>query len=161
MFELDPTLGADTLPVTALELSVALLMNDRAVPWLILVPQRPGLRELHDLPAAERGLLMEEIALASRVLERRYRPDKLNVGALGNRIAQLHIHVVARFRADRAWPAPIWGSGPVEPYPPGAAAEAVAGLREALRAEREQLLPPSTLSSGRRARSAVRTEGGA
>lgn len=115
-FTLDARLVADTAPVTSLALCQVLLMDDARVPWLILVPRRAGLRELHALPAPERALLMEEIAAASRVLERLYRPHKLNVGALGNRVPQLHVHVVGRFRDDAAWPGPIWGSGPATRY---------------------------------------------
>jgi diadenosine tetraphosphate (Ap4A) HIT family hydrolase len=80
------------------------------------VPCRADVSELHALPVRERALLMEEIAVASRVLERLYRPHKLNVGALGNRVAQLHVHVIGRYRDDPAWPGPIWGSGSATPY---------------------------------------------
>jgi diadenosine tetraphosphate (Ap4A) HIT family hydrolase len=129
-FALHPRLAADTAPLTRLGLCQVLLMNDARVPWLILVPQRPGLRELHALAAPERAVLIEEVAAASRVLERLYRPDKLNVGALGNRVPQLHVHVVGRYRSDAAWPGPIWGSGPAIPYAP----EALAADCERLRA---------------------------
>ncbi|HEX9841688.1 MAG TPA: HIT family protein [bacterium] len=115
-FVLHPRLAQDTQPVARLALCRVLLMNDARVPWLILVPERAGLSELHGLPQHERALLMEEIATASRVLERLYRPDKLNVGALGNLVPQLHVHVIGRYRSDAAWPGPIWGSGPAIPY---------------------------------------------
>lgn len=115
-FALHPRLAADTAEVGRLALSRVLLMNDARVPWLVLVPERPGVTELHGLSQAERGLLVEEIAAASRVLERLYGPHKLNVGALGNLVPQLHVHVVARFRDDAAWPGPIWGSGAAIPY---------------------------------------------
>lgn len=125
-FALHPRLAADTLPVADLPLSRVLLMGDARFPWLILVPRRPALREITDLPAGERAGLMEEVALASRVLRDETGAEKLNVGALGNVIEQLHIHVVARFAADAAWPGPVWGSGAAVPYP-GSAAEALAG----------------------------------
>ena len=129
-FALHARLAAETAAVTRLALSRVLLMNDARVPWLILVPERPGVTELHALPPAERALLMEEIALASAVLERLYRPDKLNVGALGNLVPQLHVHVIGRFRSDAAWPGPLWGSGPALPYDPAR----LAAERERLRA---------------------------
>jgi diadenosine tetraphosphate (Ap4A) HIT family hydrolase len=129
-FALHPRLAADTAPVTRLALCSVLLMNDARVPWLILVPEREGLAELHALARPERAALMEEIAAASAVLERLYRPDKLNVGALGNVVPQLHVHVVGRYRSDAAWPGPIWGSGPAIPY----AAQALAAEQERLRA---------------------------
>ena len=116
MFILHERLKADTVDITRLRLCRVLLMNDGSFPWLILVPEKEGLRELHDLPEKERGLLMEEIALASRVIEHLYKPDKINVGALGNLVPQLHIHVIGRSETDRAWPGPVWGSGPAVPY---------------------------------------------
>lgn len=91
-------------------LSRVLLMDDARFAWLILVPRRPAL-EIADLSAADRAQLMEEIARASAALRRAAPCDKLNVGALGNLVAQLHIHVVARRRDDAAWPGPVWGSG--------------------------------------------------
>ena len=130
-FALHPRLAADTLPVGDLPLCRVLLMHDARFPWLILVPRRPDLREITDLPAEERALLMEEIAAASRALQAETGADKLNVGALGNVVAQLHIHVVARFAADAAWPGPVWGSGTATRYPAGAA-EALAGRIAAL-----------------------------
>jgi diadenosine tetraphosphate (Ap4A) HIT family hydrolase len=124
-FALHPRLAADTVPVADLPLCRVLLMADARFPWLILVPRRADLTEFIDLDAPERGVLMEEIALASRVLRQETGAEKLNVGALGNVVSQLHIHVVARYSADAAWPGPVWGSGPALPYA-GDAAQALA-----------------------------------
>jgi diadenosine tetraphosphate (Ap4A) HIT family hydrolase len=120
-FALHPRLAADTVPVGDLPLCRLLLMGDARFPWLILVPRRPDLREFTDLPPGERAVLMEEIALASGALARDTGAEKLNVGALGNVVSQLHVHVVARSTGDPAWPGPVWGSGAPLPYPPGAA----------------------------------------
>lgn len=125
-FTLHPRLAADTLPVGDLPLCRLLLMADARFPWLVLVPRRPELRDVTDLPREERAALMEEIALASGVLARETGAEKLNMGALGNIVSQLHIHLVARFADDPAWPGPVWGSGVPLPYPPGAA-RALAG----------------------------------
>lgn len=125
-FALHPRLAADTLPVGDLALSCVLLMADARFPWLILVPRRPALREFTDLPQAERADLMEEIALISRVLAAEAGAGKINVGALGNVVEQLHVHVVARSAADPAWPGPVWGSGAAVPYA-GGAGQALAG----------------------------------
>jgi diadenosine tetraphosphate (Ap4A) HIT family hydrolase len=114
-FVLDAKLEADTIDVTALPLCVVRLMNDRRFPWVILVPARPGATEIVDLEAADRARLMEEIALVSGVMRDLFSPTKLNVAALGNVVAQLHVHVIARFASDDAWPRPVWGS-PAEPY---------------------------------------------
>jgi len=121
MFTLHERLAADTLPLGRLKLSHVLLMNDAAYPWLILVPEIDAVRELYDLAAADRGVLMEEIALVSRALAETVRPDKINMAALGNLVPQLHVHVVARFRSDPAWPAPVWGHAAPRHYPAGEA----------------------------------------
>lgn len=118
-FDLHPTLARDTVEAVRLPLCRVLLMKDRRFPWLILVPQRDGLREIYELPPEDRAELIEEIAQASEALTRLFHPDKLNVGALGNAVPQLHIHVVARFANDPAWPGPVWGSGTAEPYTEG------------------------------------------
>jgi diadenosine tetraphosphate (Ap4A) HIT family hydrolase len=110
-FALDPTLAADTTPVGDLALSTLLLARDARFPWLILVPRRPGMVEIIDLGAADRALLLDEIAAVSESLRAVTGCDKLNVAALGNQVRQLHVHVIARFRTDTAWPRPVWGSG--------------------------------------------------
>ena len=120
-FELDPRLAASTLPVGDLLLCRVLLQNDSRFPWLVLVPRRPGLTEIIDFAAPERAILMEEIALASQALKDFTSPHKLNVAALGNIVPQLHIHVVARFEGDAAWPGPVFGQGEPVPYEPDAA----------------------------------------
>lgn len=134
MFTLDPRLENDTVPVTDLPLCRVLLMNDARFPWLILAPARPDLAELVDLDAADRARAMEEIATASRVLRSLHAPDRINVGALGNIVRQLHIHVVARRAGDAAWPGPVWGQGTAVPYDPAARAAAVSRLRAAFAA---------------------------
>ncbi len=116
MFTLHERLRADTLEITRLELSRVLLMNDSAFPWLILVPERDDITEIHALNEKDRALLIEEVALASQVIQQLYMPDKINIGALGNLVPQLHVHVVGRYAADRAWPGPVWGTGPAMPY---------------------------------------------
>ncbi len=115
MFSLHPQLESDTLPVTDLGLCRVLLMDNALFPWLILVPRREQAREIIDLTPGQRHLLMDEIAHISEAMQELFRPDKINVAALGNQVPQLHIHVIARFTADSAWPYPVWGKG-AEPY---------------------------------------------
>jgi diadenosine tetraphosphate (Ap4A) HIT family hydrolase len=91
-------------------------MNDRAYPWLILVPRRPGMREIIDLEAGDQQALLGEIAKASRAIRKALKPEKLNVAALGNVVAQLHVHVIGRFIDDPAWPRPIWGVQAPRPF---------------------------------------------
>ncbi|HEY1943351.1 MAG TPA: HIT family protein [Roseiarcus sp.] len=131
-FALDPRLVADTFAVADLALSRLLLMNDSRYPWLILVPRREALREIVDLDAVEQALLMEEIAAASRFLRALPSVEKLNVGALGNVVSQLHVHVLGRRAGDPAWPGPVWGAGPRVPYAPVEAEALVARARTSL-----------------------------
>ena len=128
---LDARLAADTVPVTALALCEVRLLDDRRFPWAVLVPGRPGAVEIVDLDAADRARLIEEIAEVSAAMREAFGPDKLNVGALGNVVPQLHVHVVARFRTDAAWPGPVWGTGR-EPYDDDARARAADALRSRL-----------------------------
>lgn len=120
-FELDPRIAEATLPVGDLLISRVLLQNDSRFPWLILVPRRPGLTEILDFAAPERAILMEEIAATAQALRDVSSPHKLNVAALGNVVPQLHIHVVARFENDPAWPNPVFGHGERKPYEEAAA----------------------------------------
>ncbi|MBI2239882.1 MAG: HIT domain-containing protein [Magnetospirillum gryphiswaldense] len=116
MFDLHPRLQADTIPVVDWPLCRILLMNDCAWPWLILVPRRHGVTEIHELDACDRETLIQEMAHASRQLQNLTGADKMNVAALGNVVPQLHIHVIARFATDPAWPKPVFGFQPPAPY---------------------------------------------
>jgi diadenosine tetraphosphate (Ap4A) HIT family hydrolase len=124
-------LHSEPVAVTHLELCKVQLMNDASFPWLILAPDLPNVCEIYQLRAADRALLMEEIALASRVLVEVYKPDKLNIGSMGNLVPYLHIHVIGRFHHDRAWPGPVWGHGPVHSYTKEDLKEACKRLRQA------------------------------
>jgi diadenosine tetraphosphate (Ap4A) HIT family hydrolase len=115
VFTLHPRLAADTMQIARWPLCRVLLMNDARFPWLILVPERPSLREIHDLAGTDRAILVEEIARASRLLQERLNADKINVAALGNQVPQLHVHVIARFVGDPAWPNPVWAEGARQP----------------------------------------------
>ncbi|MGD8111244.1 HIT family protein [Vibrio sp. NTOU-M3] len=109
-FELHPQLAKDTSIIGHFPLCVALLHKDNAVPWVILVPQRANLKELHHLPMQEQQQFLLESQAVSQALEATFQPDKLNLGALGNMVPQLHIHHIARFQDDVAWPGPVWGN---------------------------------------------------
>jgi diadenosine tetraphosphate (Ap4A) HIT family hydrolase len=133
-FELDPRLAADTHVVGDFELSRVLLMDDARFPWLILVPRRPGARELVDLPVDDQHVLLTEIDRCANALRTMDKPDKLNIAALGNVIAQLHVHVIARRMDDAAWPRPVWwGVGARVSYDANAAQLRLSSLRRALR----------------------------
>lgn len=133
-WQLDARLQADTLPLGDWPVCRVLLMDDTHYPWLILVPRVPSVSELVDLSAEQRAQAAVEVDSAAHALRDVFAPDKLNVAALGNVVNQLHIHVIARFKADAAWPAPVWGAFPVEKRPSQQSDALSAQLREALHA---------------------------
>ena len=131
-WHLDPRLADDTAPVTDLPLCEVRLMDDANHPWLVLVPKVQDAVELIDLTPSQRTLLNAEIAIASRALKTLFKPDKLNVAALGNLVPQLHVHVIARFHDDIAWPRPVWGAADARPYEPEELIERVRSLASVL-----------------------------
>jgi len=134
-FVLDKRLATDTIRAGESELSLLLWLNDRRYPWLLLVPKRSALSEIYELAPADRVELLDESCQVARTLSETFGAFKVNVGALGNVVRQLHVHHVARFENDPAWPGPVWGHSPREPYEPGGVAE------------RTRLLAQSTLAS--------------
>ena len=131
-FDLNPRLEGDSYPVTDLDLCAIRLMKDANYPWVLMVPRKSDLIEIIDLDAQERGRLMEEIAAVCEALKKVTDCEKLNVGALGNQVPQLHVHVIARFRDDAAWPGPVWGVVPPKPYDHDKADQVIAALKSAL-----------------------------
>ena len=131
-WQLHPQLADDTTPVIELPLCEVRLMDDANHPWLVLVPRVAGITEIIDLDAAQRLQLSEEIDTTCRALRTLFNPDKLNVAALGNMVPQLHVHVIARYRSDIAWPRPVWGAGNARSYAPEELIERINALRKAL-----------------------------
>lgn len=131
-WRLDPRLADDTHPVAAFGLSELRLMDDANHPWLILVPRVEHASEWIDLDATQQAELTGEIDTCSRALQAAFRPHKLNVAALGNQVAQLHVHVIARFEHDIAWPRPVWGSATARPYSPEQLVKRIQQLQAAL-----------------------------
>jgi diadenosine tetraphosphate (Ap4A) HIT family hydrolase len=115
-FELDPQLAADCTVVGDLPLCRLLLMDDANYPWCILVPRRAGVREIHELAEADQAALLREVTRVSGAMQSLFAADKMNVAALGNVVPQLHVHVIARRVGDAAWPRPVWGAVPRQPY---------------------------------------------
>jgi diadenosine tetraphosphate (Ap4A) HIT family hydrolase len=137
MFEIDPAFVATSHGLGDLALCHARLQADARFPWIVLIPRRAGARELEDLAAGERDVLMDEIlragTAARAIAEALGQPaGKLNVGQLGNVTPQLHVHVIARRPLDAAWPAPVWGFGVAEPYSDAALEAAMTAARVAL-----------------------------
>lgn len=133
-FALHPQLAKDTLPIVDWPVCRVLRMNDTTYPWLILVPRRAQCREIAELSRGERHILIDEIARASQALQRECQPEKINVGALGNMVPQLHIHVIARLTSDPAWPKPVWGVKPPVLFTPDAARAEIARWRDVFNA---------------------------
>jgi diadenosine tetraphosphate (Ap4A) HIT family hydrolase len=131
-FQLHAQLAEDTVPVIELALCEVRLMDDANHPWLVLVPRIADAVELIDLDAAQRAQLTTEIDGTSHALKSLFKPDKLNIAALGNLVPQLHVHVIARFRNDIAWPRPVWGAANARPYAPEELIERVQALRNTL-----------------------------
>ncbi len=131
-FTLHPQLAAETVVVGDLRLSRVLLMNNARFPWILLVPRRDGIREIIDLSDRDQATLYGEITAASHAMRALYKPDKLNVAAIGNMVPQLHVHIIARWAEDEAWPKPTFGFGPALPYEPAALEEARGRLARAL-----------------------------
>ena len=110
MIKLHPQLEKDCFILGEFKLCSLLLLNDANYPWFILLPNREDVSEIHQLSKTDQQQLMTESMFFSRCLEQVFRPDKLNIAALGNVVPQLHIHHIARFKTDACWPAPVWGA---------------------------------------------------
>lgn len=132
-FILDKRLEEDTIEVHDLRLCAVRLMNDKRYPWLVLIPKVIGAEEITDLNDSNYESLSYEIRKVSKVLSEEFKPFKINIGALGNVVRQLHVHVVARFESDFAWPGPVWGVGESAPYEEAELSEIVEKIKIALR----------------------------
>ncbi len=131
-FELDPRLATDSVFVAEGPLSQVRLMDDTRFPWLLLVPRVPGVAEWIDLDGGQQRLLLAEVNQVSQLLRAEPGVEKLNIGALGNIVRQLHVHLVGRSAADPAWPGPVWGNGTPVRHAPDALAAAAARWRSRL-----------------------------
>lgn len=131
-FELHPRLAADCEILGELSLARVLLMKDANYPWVILVPKVNDIRELHELSEKDQQQLTAESSFVSVRMQDIFQADKMNVAALGNMVPQLHVHIIARFENDPAWPNPIWGAVSPLAYSPEALSEQVKRLQKAL-----------------------------
>lgn len=131
-FVLHPQLAKDTALIGRIGECLLLLMKDARYPWLILVPEQEGLRELHDLSDDQFSSVTQIIKQTSLRLQTLTEALKINVAALGNMVPQLHIHIIARREEDASWPGPVWGVGTAEPYTEDELTVLVATLKESL-----------------------------
>ncbi|MFC3116609.1 HIT domain-containing protein [Cellvibrio fontiphilus] len=132
MFELHPRLAQDSVVIGEFDLSLLLLSRDANYPWCILVPKREEVFEIHHLSEDEQLQLIRESCRLSEVMTSVFDADKMNVAALGNVVRQLHVHHIARFTDDPAWPQPIWGKLPAKDYSEAEFAERIKRLQNAL-----------------------------
>ena len=140
MFVLDSRLAQDSLVMGDFPLCRLLLMNDRQYPWFILVPKREEVSELFQLDQGDQQLLWQETTLLAETLKDTLAADKMNIATLGNMVGQLHMHVIVRRKDDVAWPAPVWGKHPAQPYSP----EEVQAMRDKLRLVLSEQFVPAT-----------------
>lgn len=115
-FILHHQLAKDCLHIGQMPLCALLLMNDASYPWFILVPRRIAIKEIYQLDMDDQQQLLVESSVLARCLNDTLAADKINIAALGNIVPQLHIHHIARYTTDPAWPAPVWGKQPARPY---------------------------------------------
>lgn len=134
-FVLDSRLENDSIVVGRFPLSLLLMSRDANYPWFILVPQRAGVTEIFHLNEADRAQLLAESCQLSEALNTLFMPDKINVAALGNMVPQLHLHHIARYKTDAAWPGPIWGAVEAQAYSSSAQVERIEGIVNALAGE--------------------------
>jgi len=125
-------LKKDCVIVGKLTLCAVLLMPDANYPWLILVPQRENIREIYELSGEDQQQLSVESSFVAQTMAEAFDADKINIAALGNMVPQLHIHHIARYTYDAAWPAPVWGFTAATPYPEGKLPMIVNHFREIL-----------------------------
>ena len=131
-FILDPRLAAGSVFIADGPLSQVRLMDDARFPWLLLVPRVPEVSEWLELDGTQQRLLLAEINQAGNLLRTEPGVEKLNIGALGNIVRQLHVHLVGRHAEDAAWPGPVWGSGAAQRYPQAALATRITYWRQRL-----------------------------
>lgn len=129
-FKLHPQLQQDTLFIEHLKISDLRLMNDERFPWLVLIPRKNNIIELHDLEKKELIDLLDEITSVSKTLQRLFQADKMNIATFGNIVPQLHVHIIARFKTDPAWPKPVFGFEAPVPYSTNKAQQMITNIRE-------------------------------
>ena len=115
VFSIDPRLERDSVAIADLGLCQLRVMRDARWPWLLAIPQREGIEEMFELAPLDQTMLTFEVNEVARALSSVTGAEKINVAAIGNKVRQLHVHIVARFEGDANWPGPIWGHGEAEP----------------------------------------------
>lgn len=108
--KLHPQLEKDSIFLADFKLSQIRMIPDGELTWFLLIPRRDQMIDWSDLELSDQKILCEEITALSELIKKHDSPDKINVASLGNMVPQLHIHIIARYKNDRAWPNPVWGT---------------------------------------------------
>lgn len=115
-FKLDDRFVRDSVFIANLGFCQLRLQNDSRWPWLVMIPQRNDITEVFELTPLDQTMLTFEMNLVAKILKEVTKAQKINVGALGNIVRQLHVHIIARNQGDASWPGPVWGHGTPQPY---------------------------------------------
>ena len=130
-FQIDSQLKQTSYPLTSLNVCDLRLVDDQRWPWMLIIPRVAHAVELIDISPDLRAQVWLEIDHVGRVMRDQFSPHKLNIAALGNQVRQLHVHCIARFPEDEAWPNPVWGVGDSVPYDSDLLNSRLNGLRDA------------------------------
>jgi len=140
MFKLHPQLASDCWRLGRFPLCDLLLARDANYPWFILVPRVADITEIHQLKETDQQQLITESSVLSRIIDKQFNADKINIAALGNLVPQLHIHHIVRYKNDAAWPAPVWGKLPAKAYTEEETTQVITRLKSGLSEGFEYLL---------------------
>ena len=135
-FTIDQRLISDSSLVTTLNLCQVRLHHNAAFPWILLIPMQNNVSEIIDLSSTNQQLLLQEICVISKIMQKIYKPKKLNIANIGNMVPQLHVHVIARYESDDAWPNPVWNSGISKSYEPQGLIKQIENIKNFLQKEK-------------------------
>ena len=108
MNSIDKNFLKDSYYINRLKLCTIRLINNSKFPWIILIPNRKNKTDITDLNSKDQILLIKEIVHCSKLMKKIFKTSKLNVEKIGNKVPQLHIHIIARFKKDSSWPLSVW-----------------------------------------------------
>jgi len=116
-FELHPQLNADCFEMGIVNNCTLLLHQNALVPWFILVPHTQQ-TEIFKIESEQQFQLQQTINQIAEFIDAHFKPDKLNIATIGNIVAQLHVHIIGRYKHDFCWPQPVWGQTDARKYSP-------------------------------------------
>lgn len=132
MNSIDKNFLKDSYYINRLKLCTIRLINNSKFPWIILIPNRKNKTDITDLNSKDQILLMKEIVHCSKLMKKIFKTSKLNVEKIGNKVPQLHIHIIARFKKDSSWPLSVWVVKG-KPYAKKALSETISKINKAFK----------------------------